>query len=105
MYPSQAVIEELIRRIVGVVHPLRIIQFGSAARGNMRPDSDIDVLLVMPEGTHRRHTAQDVHQQLFGFPMSVDILVATPEDLRQHKDNIGLVYSQVLREGKDIYAA
>jgi predicted nucleotidyltransferase len=105
MDPSQAVIEELIRRVVGAVHPLRLILFGSAARGDMRPDSDIDVLLVMPEGTHRRRTAQDVHQQLFGFPMSVDVLVATPEDLRQHKDNIGLVYYQVLREEKEIYAA
>jgi hypothetical protein len=71
----------------------------------MRPDSDIDVLVVMPEGVHRRRTAQDIHQQLFGFPLAVDVLVATPADLHNHKDNIGLVYHRALREGKDIYAA
>ena len=37
-------IEDLVRRIVEVVHPQRIILFGSAVRGDMRPDSDIDVL-------------------------------------------------------------
>jgi hypothetical protein len=42
----------------------------------MRPGSDIDVLIVMPEDAHRRRTAQDIHQQLFGFPLSVDVLVA-----------------------------
>jgi predicted nucleotidyltransferase len=105
MCPNQAIIDELIRRIVGAVHPLRIILFGSAARGDMRLDSDIDVLIVMPENVHRRRTAQDVHEQLFGFPVPVDVLVTTPEDLRKHKDNIGLVYHRVLREGKEIYAA
>jgi uncharacterized protein len=67
MYPSQAVIDELIRRIVEAVHPLRIVLFGSAASGYMRPDSDIDVLIVVPESVHRRRTAQDVHEQLFGL--------------------------------------
>jgi predicted nucleotidyltransferase len=60
MYPNQTLIDELIRRIVGTVHPLHIVLFGSAARGEMRPDSDIDVLIVMPEGAHRRRTAQDI---------------------------------------------
>jgi predicted nucleotidyltransferase len=69
MYPNQAIIDELIRRVVAAVHPLRIILFGSAARGDMRPDSDIDVLIVMPETVHRCRTAQDVHEQLFGFPV------------------------------------
>lgn len=105
MHPSRAVIDELIRRVVRAVHPLRIILFGSAARGDMRPDSDIDVLIVMPENVHRRRTAQDIHEQLFGFSVPVDVLVATPEDLRIHQDNIGLVYHRLLREGKEIYAA
>jgi predicted nucleotidyltransferase len=105
MYPNQSTIDELIRRVVAAVHPLRIILFGSAARGDMRPDSDMDVLIVMPEYVHRRRTAQDIHEQLFGFPVPVDVLVATPEDLRKHQDNIGLVYHRVLREGKEIYAA
>ena len=103
--PTPPPIEELVRRIVEGVHPQRIILFGSAARGDMRPDSDIDVLVVMPEGAHRRRTAQELHERLFGFPLPVDILVATPVDLEKHQDNLGLVYHRILREGREIYAA
>jgi predicted nucleotidyltransferase len=92
-------------RIVETVRPLKIILFGSAARGRMGPDSDIDVLVVMPEGTHRMRTSQLLHQRMFGVPAAVDILVATPGDLERHKDNRGLVYRRILREGKEIYAA
>ena len=41
-----------MKKMVEAVHPLRIILFGSAARGDMRPDSDIDLLIVMPEGAN-----------------------------------------------------
>ncbi len=52
------VIPELVQQIVEAVQPLRIVLFGSAARGEMEPLSDIDLLVVMPEGPHRRRTAQ-----------------------------------------------
>ena len=96
---------ELMRRIVEAVRPLRIIMFGSAARGETGPDSDVDLLVVMPDGTHRRHTAQFIHTQLFGIPLAVDVLVATPTDLAKHRDNIGLIYRTILEEGREIYAA
>jgi len=101
----QTHITELIGRIIEAVHPLRIILFGSAARGEMTPDSDIDVLVVMPEGSHRLHTAQDIYQKLFGIGISVDIVVATPQDLDNYKDNIGLIYKNILEEGRELYAA
>jgi len=98
-------LSELTRRIVDAVHPIRIILFGSAARGETGPDSDVDVLVVMPDGTRRRETAQYIHTQLFGIPFAVDVLVATPTDLDKHRDNIGLIYRTVLREGREIYVA
>ena len=98
-------VDELVRRIVEAVHPLRIILFGSAARGMMAAHSDLDVLVVMPEGTHRRHTAQDIYEQLFGFELPVDVVVATPSDLERHKNSIGLVYRDALRDGIELYAA
>ena len=103
MEPDQTVVDELVRRIVEAVHPLEIILFGSAARGQMGSDSDLDVLVVMPEGVHRRHTAGHIYEQLFGFGFPADVLVATPGDLQQYAENPGLIYRQVLREGKVIY--
>jgi predicted nucleotidyltransferase len=98
-------LDELVRRIVDAAHPLRIILFGSAARGEMGPDSDVDVLVVMPDGTHRRHTAQDIYPKLIGVGIAVDVLVATPTDLERFGDNIGLVYHEIIRDGRELYAA
>ena len=98
-------IDELIQRIVEEVHPLRIILFGSAARGEMEPNSDIDLLVVMPEGVHRRRVAQLLYQKITRLGAPFDILVATPADLQKHKDNIGLIYRTILQEGREVYAA
>lgn len=105
MQPDPQVINSLVHRIVELAHPLRIILFGSAARGEMIPDSDIDILVVVPEGVNRRKTAQLLYRRIDGLKTPFDVLVATPEDLEKHKDNIGLIYRTVLQEGKEIYVA
>ncbi|MEJ2746869.1 MAG: nucleotidyltransferase domain-containing protein [Anaerolineae bacterium] len=79
--------------------------FGSAVRGDLTPDSDIDVLVVMREGVHRRKTAQLLYQKITGLGVPFDILVATPNDLERHKNNIGLIYQAVLQEGVEVYAS
>ena len=105
MEPDQAKLDELVRRIVDAVHPLRIIMFGSAARGEMTPDSDVDVLVVMPDSTHRRRTAQHLHGRMYGLDVSVDILVATETDLQRYGESLGMIYRTVLEEGRELYAA
>lgn len=105
MQPDPKMITLLVSRIVSTVHPLRIILFGSAARGEMGPNSDIDVMVVMPDGTHRLNTTRYLYKQLLGFNFPVDILVTTPSVLEQHQHNIGLIYRTVLAEGREIYAA
>ena len=104
MQPDAKVIDQLIREIVDAVQPLRIVLFGSAARGSLGPDSDIDVLVVMPEGTHRRKTAQQLYRDVIGLGVPFDVLVATPADLERHKDNVGLIYRTILLEGQVVYA-
>jgi len=98
-------IESLVQKIIEAVHPLRIILFGSYAQDKANPESDIDVLVVMPEGVHCRRTAQLLYRQIRGVGVAFDILVATPSILEKHKDNIGLIYRTVLQEGREIYAA
>ena len=78
MQPDPRVLDRLIQSVVTSVRPLRIILFGSAARGELGPDSDLDVLVVMPQGTHRRKTAQQLYRQIAGLGMPFDIVVATP---------------------------
>ncbi|MBI2192730.1 MAG: nucleotidyltransferase domain-containing protein [Planctomycetes bacterium] len=55
MGPDPEVLKDLVRRILGVAHPVRTIPFGSAARGEMHENSDLDVLVVVPDGTLSRN--------------------------------------------------
>jgi predicted nucleotidyltransferase len=98
-------IRELVSQIVEIAHPLEIILFGSAARGEAGPNSDVDLLVVMPDGTQRRQTAQRIYREVNRVGVPFDVLVATRTDLEKHKDNIGLVYRTILREGREVYAA
>ena len=98
-------IDRLVERIVEVVYPLRIILFGSAARGDMRPDSDINVVVVMPEGTNRHQVAGTLYRQLMEIPVPLDILVTTPSVIDHFSDAPSLTYYEIVREGRDVYAA
>ena len=96
------VLAEVVGRIVEVAQPDKIILFGSAIRGEMGPNSDLD-LLVVKSGAHRRHLAQAIYRNLIGVGFPVDIIVVTPEDIDRYGDAIGLVLEPALREGKVVY--
>jgi uncharacterized protein len=103
--PDPEVLAEVIRRIVEVAQPERIILFGSAARGEMGPDSDIDLLVVKAGVEHRRRLAQRISRRLFGVTTPVDLVVVTPEDLDRHAHSIGPIIAPALAEGRTVYAA
>lgn len=98
-------LDEVIRRIVEVAKPERIILFGSAARGEVGPDSDLDLLVIKEGVKHRRRLAQQIYIHLFGVPVPVDVIVATPEDVASLSGQVGSVIGPALREGKEVYAA
>ena len=100
---SQA-LSSLVKRIVEEIKPLRVILFGSVARNTMSEESDIDLLVVMPEGTHRRHTAQLIYKNIRNIGIPFDVLVVTDRDLEKHKNSVGLIYREILAEGVEIYA-
>ena len=79
--------------------------FGSASRDEMGPGSDLDVLVVMPDGIHRRDTSAVIYRGLRRFGYAIDIVVATGNDLIEYGNNPGLVLRQALREGKELYHA
>jgi uncharacterized protein len=101
---SDEILQEIVRRIVRVAKPEKIILFGSAAREEMGPDSDLD-FLVIKSCKNRRKTARKIRRRLIGIGIPKDIIVATPEDIERYKDTIGLIYRPALKEGKLLYAA
>lgn len=97
-------VEEVVRRIVEVAHPEKIILFGSAARGEMSPHSDLDILVVKSGADHWGLSGR-IRRALRGVNAAVDLVVATPENIERYKDSHPLVYKPALREGRVVYEA
>ncbi len=103
--PSRDLLDDLVRRIVDAVHPVRIILFGSAGRGDMGPHSDLDVLVVLPSGADVPHAENEIYRGMWGFGFAKDIIVVTEDDVRKHASNRYLVIHTALTQGKDLYRA
>jgi predicted nucleotidyltransferase len=94
---------EAIERITRRFDPLRIILFGSWARGDARPDSDLDLLVVLPRIENKRRAAVEILRALNGLPVSKDVVVTTPEEIAARGNVVGYVLRPALQEGKVIY--
>lgn len=94
---------QAIELITREFDPLRIVLFGSQARGNARADSDLDLLVVFPEIENKRAVTIDLMRALNSLPVSKDVLVTTPQEIDERGDVIGLVLRQALREGVTVY--
>jgi predicted nucleotidyltransferase len=96
-------ITEMVNRIVEQFEPEKIILFGSYARGTAGPDSDADLLVVMPVEGSKRKLATEIDLALFGIDMPADIVVVTPEELESQKDVMGTFVHPAVREGHVVY--
>jgi predicted nucleotidyltransferase len=100
---TKEILDEIVSRIISVADPDKIILFGSGARGDMKPNSDLDLLVVKSEPIHRRKLSQEIYMNLFGVGQAVDIIVVTPEDIERYGDTHALVLKAALQDGKVIY--
>lgn len=105
MLINQALLDEVVRRVVEVAQPDRIVLFGSGARGRLGPDSDLDLLVIKSGVAHRRHLAQQIHLNFFGLGVPVDVIVLTPEDVEAYRNEVGTIIAPALLEGVEVYAA
>jgi uncharacterized protein len=90
-------------RIVTGFHPVRIILFGSFARGEARLDSDFDLLVVLPEVGDKHRAIVSMLAALGDLPVATDVLVTTPDEIERRGHILGSVLRPALREGKVIY--
>jgi len=97
------VLEEITRRIRATTVPEKIILFGSHARGEAEPDSDLDLLVIVSGVTHPRQESTRIRRALRGLLVPIDVIVATPEQIGKYGNTIGLIYEPATREGKVLY--
>ena len=92
----------IVTIIVEAVDPDRIILFGSRSQEGWSDDSDYDILVVKEGAYHRRRLTQQIYLALSEVPVSIDIVVETPERLAKYSNTLGLIYSEALK-GRVLY--
>ena len=100
---KRRVLAEVIRRVVEAAQPDKIILFGSAARGEMGPHSDIDLLVIKGGKYHQGRVTTEIYRHLSEVEAAVDVIVATPEE--RYRNSHCLVYCPAMKEGKVVYGA
>ena len=100
---STELIAAMVDRIVHDFHPMRVILFGSYARGDAGPKSDVDLLVVFSDVSNKRKAAVEIRRTLVDFPVGKDIIVTTPAEIGRRGDLVGTVLRPALREGRVLY--
>ena len=101
--PVERQIQRMVRRIVAEFDPDKIILFGSCARGDASPDSDIDLLVLFSEVADPNQRAAELYASLVDFPRPMDIVVSTSSRFERYRNVVNTVYWPASREGKVLY--
>ena len=94
---------EITNRVVQKFQPERVILFGSQARGDAASESDVDILVVVPDGSDVRRTTTAIYEELDDLPISKDVVVVTPTDVTTFGRLVGTILKPALEEGISIY--
>lgn len=100
---EQALMDEIVRRIVATVHPHKIVLFGSRARGEAKPGSDIDLLVIADSQEPRYRRSRPLYGALSDIMFPMDIVVYTPEEVEEWSQVKQAFVTTAVREGKPLY--
>lgn len=104
MSPSNDVtVRDIVRRIVETAQPEKVILFGSRARGDARPNSDFDVLVIKPSDEPRYRRSFPIYVALADLPVEVEVMVYTPEEVREWSQVPQAFVTTAVREGTTVY--
>jgi predicted nucleotidyltransferase len=100
---TEALLTAMIQRILSVGVPQKIVLFGSRAKGTARPDSDLDLLIIEDSDLPRYARSARYRRALCGLFPAKDIVVWTPEEVREWQAVPNAFISSALAEGKVLY--
>lgn len=105
MAVEETIVDEIVRRVLSVARPDRIILFGSAATGQMTKDSDIDLLVVEPAPANTRDRSVEIRDAVGNIGYPVDVIVMRTERFERTKRLVGGIAYPANKYGRVIYAA
>jgi len=100
---DEPLLDEIVTRVLSVSDAERIILFGSAARGEMTVDSDVDLLVVEPCPSNSRRRSVAIRKALRGIELPFDVMVMSAERFRETKDCVGGIAHPAAHHGRVIY--
>jgi len=100
---TRQAIDAMVQRLVERFAPEQIILFGSHARGDAGPDSDVDLLVIMPVTGSKRAKQIEMRVALHDIRVPKDILLVTPEEVARRRDIVGTIVRPALQEGRVLY--
>jgi predicted nucleotidyltransferase len=96
-------IDAVVQKIVQEFHPEKVILFGSYAYGKPNADSDVDLLVVMESDERPARRAIRVVRQLLDVPFPMDVLVRTPQEVRQRLQMNDCFVREIVERGRVLY--
>jgi len=102
---EEALIEEAGRRLSAAAPEADVILFGSRARGESRPDSDLDLLVIEPDFERRGEEYGRLRRELRGLDVAIDLVVYRKREAEQWGDVPGSFLHRVLGEGRVLAGA
>ena len=100
---TQELLDEIVRRIVEAVHPDKIVLFGSHARGDASPDSDLDLLIIAPSDLPRHKRTPPLYKLLAGMGIPKDLVWYTGQEVEQWSHAASYFVTIAMREGRVLY--
>jgi len=98
-----SLVAEMVRRIIRVIDPQKVILFGSRARGDAHPDSDFDLLVIKQSAEPRYRRSAPLYTALADLPVEVEIMVYTPEEVSQWEGVEEAFVTTAVRQGRVLY--
>lgn len=96
-------IRSLVNKIATTYQPDKIMLFGSYATGQATEDSDVDLLIIKETGVPRHQRGREVRRFLYGLKIPMDIVVATPQELEQSRQEPHSFLATALDSAKTVY--
>ena len=101
--PEEQLLAEIVQRVLRATAPERIVLFGSRARGDQRPGSDYDLLIIQDSEQPRYRRSAPLYAALADLPVEIDVMVYTPAEVHDWSAVAEAFVSTAIREGKLLY--
>ena len=100
---QQTEMKEIVDRIVDAANPEKIFLFGSSARETAGPQSDLDFLVIKAGRYNTRKIAGLIYRRMRGITRSIDLVIVTPQQVKDYRDSPFSILYTALREGTTVY--